>query len=66
MHRHQTFLYISMPFLLDYDVKLPNSTFYGVRKKAKKYANNEKILFWILSLGIQLQEGSPTFDKVIA
>ena len=31
---HHTFLYISMPFLHDYDVKMPNFAFYGERKQA--------------------------------
>ena len=33
-HVHRTFLYISFPFLHDYDVKMPNSVFYGGRKQA--------------------------------
>ena len=33
-HVHHTFLYISPPFLHEYDVKLPNFTFYGGRKQA--------------------------------
>ena len=33
-HVHHTFLYIYIPFLHNYDVKLPNFTFYGERKKA--------------------------------
>ena len=51
-------------FLHDYDVNLPNFAFYGGRKQA-----TTKFYFsfctWIWCLGIQLQEGSPTFDKVI-
>ena len=51
------------PFLHDYDVNMPNFAFYGGRKQA-----TTKFCFsfctWIWSLGIQLQEGSPTFDKV--
>ena len=31
---HHTFLYISLPFLHDYDVKFPNWTFRGGRKQA--------------------------------
>ena len=62
-HVHHTFLYISFPFLHDYDVKMPNFAFYGGRKQA-----TTKFYFsyctWIWCLGIQLQEGSPTFDKV--
>ena len=33
-HVHQTFLYISFPFLHDYDVKMPNFAFYGGRRQA--------------------------------
>ena len=62
-HVHHTFLYISFPFLHDYDVKMPNFAFYGGRKQA-----TTKFYFscwaWIWSLKIQLQEGLPTFDKV--
>ena len=51
------------PFLHDYDVKMSNFAFYGGRKQA-----TTKFCFccctWIWSLGIQLQEGSPAFDKV--
>ena len=32
-HLHHTFLYISFPFLHDYDVKMPNFAFYGGRKQ---------------------------------
>ena len=57
------FLYISLPFLRDYDVKMPNFLIYGERKQA-----TSKFYFsfstWIWFLGIQLQEGLPTFDKV--
>ena len=31
---HQAFLHISLSFLHDYDVKMPNFTFYGGRKQA--------------------------------
>ena len=62
-HVHHTFLYISFPFLHDYDVKMPNFAFYGGRKQA-----TTKFYFsfwaWIWSLEIQLQEGSPTIDEV--
>ena len=34
LHVHHTFLYISLPFLHDYDVKFPNWTFHGGRKQA--------------------------------
>ena len=50
------------PFLHDYDV-LPNLAFYGGRKQATTKFNFS-FCAWIWSVGIQLQEGSPTFDKV--
>ena len=60
---HHILWHISLPFLHDYDVKMPNFVFCGERKQAttKFYFS-----FWIGigSLGIQLQEGSPTFDNV--
>ena len=51
------------PFLHDYDVNMPNFAFYGGRKQATRKCY---FSFWtcIWSLGIQLQEGSPTFDKI--
>ena len=62
-HVQNTFLFISFLFLNDYDVKMPNFAFYGGRKQA-----TTKFYFsfwaWIWSLEIQLQEGSPTIDKV--
>ena len=33
-HVHHTFLYLSFPFLHDYDVKMPNLAFCGGRKQA--------------------------------
>ena len=35
LHVHHTFLYISFPFLHDYDVKMSKFAFYGERKQAK-------------------------------
>ena len=62
-HVHHTILNISFPFLHDYDVKMPNFSFYGGRKQA-----TTKFYFsfwaWIGPLKIQLKEGSPTIDKV--
>ena len=34
LHVHHAFLDISLPLLHDYDVKIPNFTFYGGRKQA--------------------------------
>ena len=36
---HLTFFYISLPLLHNYDVKMPNFTFYGGRKQARKNLN---------------------------
>ena len=62
---YHAFLYISFPFLHDYDVKMPNFAFYGGRKQA-----TTKFYFsfwaWIWFLEIQLREGSPIIDKVSA
>ena len=58
-----TFLYISFLFLHHYHVKIPNFAFCGGLKQA-----TTRFYFsfwaWLWSLEIQLQEGSPTFDKV--
>ena len=62
-HVHQTFLYISLPFLHDNDLKMPSFAFYGERKQA----TTKFYLFfctWVWCPGIQLQEGSPTSDKI--
>ena len=34
LYVHHAFLYISLPSLHDYDVKMPNCKFYGGRKQA--------------------------------
>ena len=34
LHVHHAFLYISLPSMHDYDVKMPNCKFYGGRKQA--------------------------------
>ena len=34
LHVHHAFLYMSLPLLHDYDVKVPSFTFYGGRKQA--------------------------------
>ena len=36
LHVHHTFLYISLPLLHDYDVKMPSFTFYGERLSLSK------------------------------
>ena len=34
LHEHHAFLYISLPSLHEYDVKMPNCKFYGARNQA--------------------------------
>ena len=49
---HHTFLYISLPFLHDDDVKMPHFMFYTGRKQAKtKFSFS--FITWIRQLGIQ-------------
>ena len=64
-HVHYTFSYISFPFLHYYDVKMPNFALYGGRT-CKQATTKLYFSFWAWrwSLEIQLQEGSPTIDKV--
>ena len=55
-HVHHACLHISLPFLHDYNMKMPNFAFYGVHKQATtKFSFS--FCTWIWSLGIQLQEG---------
>ena len=42
---HHAFLYISLPLLHDYDVKMPSFTFYGGRK-----TSDDKLFFLFLNL----------------
>ena len=64
LHVLHAYWYISLAFLHDYDMKMHNLAFYGLYKQA-----TTKFYFsfwtWKWSIGIQLQEDSPTFDKVI-
>ena len=62
LHVHKCFLYISLPSLHDYDVKMPIFAFYGGRIQG-----TAKSSFWTWTwfLRIQLQESSSTFDEAI-
>lgn len=51
------FLFISLPSLHGYDLKLPNVT-------SKQTTTNFSFWTWIFFLGIQLLESLLTFDKV--
>ena len=53
LHVHHAFLYISLPSLHDYDVKMPNCKFYGGRKQATTN------LFFSLNLSAVLKKSTP-------
>ena len=55
----QTFLYISLPLMHDYNMKIPSFSLYQQREQAIA-----KLLTWIWFLGIQLQKSSLAFDKI--
>ena len=60
-HVHRAFLYISMPSMHRYDVKMPNFTFYGGPKQAKtNFFFSLKTGVW--SLTHHLQGNLSTFD----
>ena len=62
-HVHHTFLYISFPFLHDYDVKMPKiSRFMEDVDKQRRFISLSELELGPLK--IQLREGSPTIDKV--
>ena len=61
---HHTFLFISLPSLYDFDVKLTSFTFYGQPADIQR---NDNLSFsfstWISLFRIQPQESSPTLDN---
>ena len=62
LHVHHAFLYISLPSLHNYHVKMPNFTFCEGQKQAMR-----KFYFslWLdMVIEIQLQKSSLAFDKV--
>ena len=53
LHVHHAFLYISLPSLHDYDVKMPNFTLYrGSTQATTKFPLS--LCTWLWFLGIQL------------
>ena len=61
---HHASLYISSSSLHDYVVEMPNFIFCGGRKQVRaKFSSS--LSSWLWFSGIQLQESSPTFDKVV-
>ena len=61
MLMHHASWLISLQWLHDYDIELPNFTFCGEHKQMKM---NFCFSFWAwkVFLGIQLRESSPKFD----
>ena len=55
LHAHHAFLYISLPSLHDYDVKMPIFTFYSDSTQATKFPLS--FWTWIWFLGIQVLGG---------
>ena len=61
LHVHHTFLYISLPLRHDYDVKMPNFTFYGGCKQVtRKFSFSFQTWEW--SPRNHLQGKLPTLD----
>ena len=60
--RTSRFFVHSFPSLYDYDMKMPNFTFYGRRKQATTIFS---FFFWtwVWFLGVLSQKNSPPFDK---
>ena len=63
LHVHHAFFYISLPYLHDYDVKMPNFTFCGGREHKKTISF---FFRWTLiqSFRIQLQKTLPTLNEL--
>ena len=54
LHADHAFLYISLPSLHDYDVKMPSFTFYGGRKPS-----DDKLFFLFLNLSAVPKKSTP-------
>ena len=54
LHVHHAFCIFLCPFLHDYDVKIPNITFYGLRKQA-----TTKLYFFFLTLDMVPSNSDP-------
>ena len=62
-HVQHAFLYISLPLLHDYDVRMPSLSRFveDVNKRPRNFLS--AFSTWISVLGIQLQRGLLVFDK---
>ena len=56
LHVHHACLYISLPLLHDYNMKMPNLTFYG---DVKKRPSDNEISFLSLKQGMVLRNSTP-------
>ena len=54
LHVHLAFLYISLPSLHDYGVKMPNFTLY----RGRKYTGDDEIFSFFLNLGMVLRNST--------
>ena len=54
LHVHLAFLYISLPSLHDYDVKMPNFTWY----RGKKHISDDQIFSLFLNLDMVLRNST--------
>ena len=54
LHVHHAFLYISLPLLHDYDVKMPSFMFYGGCK-----TSDDKLFFFFLNLSAVPKKSNP-------
>ena len=62
MHVHHVFLYMSLPSLHDFDVKVPYFTFCGGREHKTTLFFLSCTSIWYFR--IQLQTKCPTFDEL--
>ena len=56
LHVHHAFLYISLPSLHDYNVKMPNCTFYGGRKLV---TSDDEVFLLFMNLHVVLRNSTP-------
>ena len=54
LHVHLAFLYISLPSLHDYDVKMPNFTLY----RGRRYTGDDEIFSFFLNLDMVLRNST--------
>ena len=65
LHVHHTFLYISLPLLHDYDVKMPSFTFYGERLSLSKLECGPKEKFVVACFTSSMKRETRHFHVVV-